>query len=111
MRHQPAPGPKPKLSAEQRAQLPSLLAKGAESYGFVGEVWTAPRVATVIRREFDVSYHPAHLSRLLRQLDWSVQQPVTRATQRDEAAIDQWWQERWPTLKKTLRQTDARSSG
>lgn len=82
LRSRPAPGPQPKLSAEQRAHLPSLLAKGAEHHGFVGDLWTTPRVATVIRREFGVRYHPAHVSRLLRQLDWSVQQPVTRASQR-----------------------------
>ena len=28
--HQPPPGPQPKLTEEQRAQLPDLLAKGAE---------------------------------------------------------------------------------
>jgi transposase len=46
LRRRPAPGPTPKLSAEQRAQLPALLARGAEAVGFVGEVWTTPRVAT-----------------------------------------------------------------
>lgn len=111
LRRRPAPGPTPKLTADQRAQVPTLLMRGAEAHGFVGDVWTAPRVATVIRREFGVSYHPAHLSRLLRQLDWSVQQPVTQATQRDAAAIDRWWQERWPALKKKPKRTVARSSG
>src|SRR6266851_8968730 len=38
----------PRLSAEQKAQLPELLAKGAEAYGFRGDVWTASRVAQVI---------------------------------------------------------------
>ena len=82
-----APGPAPKLTAEQRAQLPALLAHGAEAYGFLGDLWTTKRVASVIRREFGVRYHPAHVSRLLRQIGWSVQKPIPRATQRDEAAI------------------------
>src|SRR3954454_16105613 len=47
-----APGPTPKLTDEQRAQIPVLLAQGAEAFGFRGDVWTAKRVATVIRREF-----------------------------------------------------------
>jgi len=36
----PAPGRAPRLSAEQKEQLPALLAKGAEAYGFRGAVWT-----------------------------------------------------------------------
>src|SRR5436190_18759559 len=39
-----APGPTPKLTAEQRAELPALLYRGAEAFGFAGDVWTATRV-------------------------------------------------------------------
>jgi transposase len=94
------PGPTPKLTPEQRARLPAVLARGAEAYGFVGDVWTTARVAAVIERAFGVRYHPAHVSRLLRALGWSVQRPLRRATQRDEAAIAAWYAERWPALKK-----------
>jgi transposase len=99
LHHRLPPGPTPKLTAEQRAQLPALLVYGAEAYGFLGEVWTTPRVATVIEREFGVRYHPAHISRLLRRIGWSVQKPRVRATQRDEAAIARWQTERWPALQ------------
>jgi transposase len=99
LHHRMPPGPTPKLTTEQREQLPALLAHGAEAYGFLGEVWTTKRVATVIAREFGVRYHPAHVSRLLRQLGWSVQKPLRRATQRDEAAIAQWQTTRWPGLQ------------
>src|SRR6478735_6131333 len=54
----PPPGMTPRLSAEQRAQLPTLLARGAEAYGFTGDVWTAKRVAVVIERTFGARYHP-----------------------------------------------------
>lgn len=94
-------GPTPRLTAEQRARLPGLLAAGAEAFGFAGEVWTSKRIATVIRREFGVRYHRAHVSRLVRGLDLTVQRPITRATQRDEAAIARWQTERWPALKKS----------
>jgi transposase len=99
LHHRMPPGPTPKLTAERRAQLPALLAHGAEAYGFLGDVWTTKRVAAVIQREFGVTYHPAHVSRLLRQLGWSVQKPIQRATQRDEAAIERWHTERWPVLQ------------
>jgi transposase len=99
LRSRPPPGPTLKLTDEQRAALPSLLATGAEAYGFVGDVWTTRRVAVVVKRAFGVSYHPAHISRLMRQLDWTVQKPLTRATQRDEAKVAAWRAETWPALQ------------
>lgn len=95
-----APGPKPRLSAEQRARLPELLARGAEAYGFRGDIWTRERVAAVIWREFGVAYTPTHVGRILRACGWSLQKPVRRATQRDEEAIQRWREERWPEVKK-----------
>ena len=80
--------------------MPELLAGGAKAYGFRGEVWTCARVAEVIRKEFGVSYHPAHVSRLLKALSLSLQKPTRRADQRDEEAIRHWKEERWPELKK-----------
>ena len=68
LKRQPAPGASPCLSEEQRAKVPELLERGAEAHGFRGEAWTCERVAIVIRREFGVSYHPAHVSRLLKAL-------------------------------------------
>ena len=72
LRHKPPPGATPRLSEQERAKLPELLERGAEAHGFRGEVWTCERVAIVIRREFGVSYHPAHVSRLLKALRQSL---------------------------------------
>lgn len=111
VRRHPAPGRQPRLTAEQVAQLPALLAPGPEAYGFRGQVWTCRRVAEVIRRTFGVAYHPAHVRRLLHAVRHSVQRPVQRATQRDGAAIRAWWQERWPALEKKRPRKGAPSSG
>ncbi len=79
LKRQPAPGAPPRLSEEQRAEVPELLERGAEAHGFRGEVWTCARVAEVIRREFGVSYHPAHVSRLLKALRQSLQKPQRKS--------------------------------
>ena len=100
LRTRPRPGGPAKLTVEQRAQIPALLARGAPRCGFGGDVWTAKRIAAVIWRTFGVRYHPDHVSRLLRRAGWSRQQPIERATQRDEAAIERWHKERWPALRK-----------
>jgi transposase len=111
LRAHPPPGREPRLTAEQRAALPGLLTRGAEAFGFLGAVWTTKRVAAVIRQEYGVRYHPDHVGRLLRQAGWSPQQPVRRATQRDEAAIECWALERWPALQAKPTASGGRSSG
>jgi transposase len=100
LRHKPPPGATPRLSEQERTKLPELLAQGAEAHGFRGDVWTCERVAIVIRKEFGVSYHPAHVSRLLKALRQSLQKPQRRANQRDEEAIERWKEKKWPSLKK-----------
>jgi transposase len=95
------PGRPPALGADQLTRLVDLLRQGAEAHGFLGNVWTRRRVAQLIQAEFAISYHPTHVGRLLRQIDWSPQRPIVRATQRDEAAIAAWYHQRWPALKKS----------
>lgn len=111
LRDHPAPGASPLLSTEQHALLVALLLEGAEASGFRGEVWTSRRVAQLIREQFAVSYHPAHVRRLLRQLGFSPQRPIVRASQRDEEAIATWYATRWPALKKSACGKAALSSG
>jgi transposase len=111
LRTRPRPDGPAKLTAEQRAQIPGLLARGAEVYGFRGDVWTATRIAAVIQQSFGVRYHRDHVSRLLRQAGWSHQQPIERATQRDAEAIRRWYDERWPALKKKRPTKATPSSG
>ena len=100
LRHKPAPGATPRLSEQERTELAELLARGAEAHGFRGNVWACERVAIVIRKEFGVSYHPAHVSHLLKALRQSLQKPQRRAEQRDEEAIEHWKEKKWPSLKK-----------
>ncbi len=84
---QPKSGAPVRLSAADRQKLPGLLERGAESFGFRGELWTCARVGKLIEREFGVRYHPAHVSRILKDLGWTPQKPIRRAKQRKEAEI------------------------
>ena len=111
LRNRSRPGATPKLTQEQRERIPALLKRGAEAYGFVGDVWTQARIAIVIKREFGVRYHPDHIGRLLRAIGWSVQQPIEQATQRNDAAVERWRIEKWPAIKKKPKRSSAPSSG
>ena len=110
LRARPHAGAAPKLTAEQRARLPEFLSHGAQAYGFLGELWTCQRVAGLIRREFNVSYHKDHVGRLLKQLRWTPQKPMERAAQRDEEQIARWRGEIWPALKKKRPASGGRRS-
>ena len=103
LRSHPAPGRVAKLTPEQFRLLPDFLWHGAESYGFRGDVWTCERVVGVLYQEFGVSYSKSQVSRLLKNLGWTPQVPITRAIQRDEAAIERWRRESWPVLKERAR--------
>ena len=100
----------PGLNAADHARLVDLLQQGPERLGYETPLWTCERVAHLIERNFQLDYHPGHVWRILRQLNWSVQQPVGRALERNEALIDDWKQQRWPEIKKKPKKRGARSS-
>lgn len=93
----------PCLDEKEKARLVALLQQGPERLGYETPLWTCERVAHLIEKNFAVEYHPGHVWRILRQLHWSVQQPVGRALERNEALIDDWKQKRWPEIKKKLK--------
>src|SRR5579872_3012829 len=94
------PGRSARLSKEQKAQLPALLQRGAEAFGFRGDVWTRARVRQVIKQEFGVTYHLGHISRLLAQTGWSRQKPAHSAPQRNEEILNAWRDDWRSALKK-----------
>ncbi len=99
----PTPGRPARLDEKAKAKLERLLLKGARALNFPTDLWTCPRIARVIWREFRVRYHVDHIGRLLRSMGWSPQKPERRARERDEAKIQGWVKEVWPRVKKTSR--------
>jgi transposase len=110
LRSQPRGRKARKLTAAQRAALPAVLAKGAEAYGFIGAVWTTARVAVVIRRELGGRHHPAHVSRMLKELRWTPRKPIKRSIKQDEATIAAFRAEREPALRARPRRRSVPSS-
>ena len=98
----PQPGRVPRLSDKQKLRLVEILCRGATAAGYATELWTLKRVAHVIEHHFDVKFHPGHVWKILRSLNWSPQRPERRARERDEQAIERWRREDWPRIKKGL---------
>ena len=89
LRSQGPTGPTPQLSDARLRQVEQALLEGPGANGFTGELWTLDRIAVVIQRLTGVCHHPAHLWAVLHhRLGWSVQRPIRRAAERDQAAID-----------------------
>lgn len=103
LKSHPAPGQTPLLSEAQKQQLAAMLERSAEAFGFRGNFWSRGRVKKLIQDEFGVLYHVSHMSRLLKQLGFSLQKPAKRARQQDREAVAAWQQKRWPTLKKSAK--------
>jgi transposase len=89
-----------RLSDAQCEQLIEQLKAGALAAGFATELWTLPRMRTLIEQRFSVKLTEPSVWRLLRSLGWSVQRPTGQARQRNEEAIRSWKARRWPELKK-----------
>ena len=94
-------GRRPKLDDQQLAQVDEALRQGARAHGFGTQLWTLPRVATVIERVTGVRYHPGHVWKVLGAMKWSLQRPAKQARERNEEARRQWVAEQWPAVKKT----------
>jgi transposase len=97
-----ATGAPPKLTTEQRAQLPDLLSKGAEHYGFEGEVWTRLRVGEVIKPHFGGSGKVSTIGLLLKQLGFTLQKPTLCSYRQNLSRVAQWKEETLSELKKLL---------
>ena len=100
-------GRKPRLQAEELKRLEQGLLKGPEALGYETPLWTLWRVSHLIEQEFGVRYHPGHVWKLLRQLQWSCQRPEGRARERNEPAIQHWNKVEWPRIKKKPKKRGA----
>ena len=59
-------------------------------------------VTNVIADEFDVSYHPGHVRKILKKLGFSVQRPTLELINKDPEKGRKWVRYRYPNLKKKL---------
>jgi transposase len=107
LKSHPAAGGQSKLSAQQLAALPEMVARGAAAYGFRGAVWTRKRIRPVIEDVFGVSYHVDHMSFLMNKIGWTQQKPHRVAAQQNQAAVETW-QTNWPEVEKKQQMQDKR---
>lgn len=96
-------GKPPALNEEQARALERILVRGAQAYGYEADVWTLPRLADVVRKEFGVKLDQSNVRKLLVRRGFSWQKPARRANERNEAAIKRWVKNEWPKIAKKGR--------
>lgn len=93
-------GRKPKLNRQQRDLVDQALRKGARAHGFRTDLWTLPRIARVMEQLTGVGYHPGHVWKILKAMNWSLQRPAKQARERNPQKVQQWLKATWPAIKK-----------
>ena len=95
-----APGPDPMLSEVQVQKLIDRMEQGPAAAGWdEDQRWTLARVRTLIARMFHITVSVATVWETLRRASYTPQQPVHRAAERDEAAIEHFKRYQWPAVK------------
>ncbi|GAA0467086.1 hypothetical protein Aca07nite_71540 [Actinoplanes capillaceus] len=97
-----APGPDPVLSEAQVQKLIAKLDQGPAAAGWdEDQRWTQARVRTMIGRMFHVTVSIATVWEMLRRAGYTPQQPISRAAERDEQAIEHFKRYQWPPVKES----------
>jgi transposase len=102
------PGPERKLTEEQEMKVVRwMVGKDPRQYGFEFGLWTRKIVQTMIQERFDVSLSLPSVGHLLTRLEITPQKPLRRAYERDEAAVEEWKNKRYPELRKRAKRRGA----
>jgi len=104
------PGQPRFLTPEQDQLVRTWLAQKPTAHGFSTDLWTARRVAELIRRRFGIAFHPNYLRAWLTQRGYSPQRPARRVRQRHEATITHWVADDWPRIQNKRATTKPTSS-
>jgi transposase len=108
----PHPGPGLRLTPEREAEVLSWLTRNPADpqFGFPTELWTAARVAGLVRERFGVRYHPGSMLRWLRARGVTPQAVRRRPRERDDAGAARWARQEWPRILKKRPSTRPASS-
>lgn len=94
------PGRPDKLQPDQVAEVLSWFRQSPTDFGFSTRLWTAARVAALIRERFGVSFNSRYLSGWLANHNITPQRPQPVPKERDPVRIDAWVRDHWPRILK-----------
>lgn len=100
LRAKPRPGRPAHLTPQQTQTVLTWFQRSPTDFGFATELWTAKRVASLIQKQFGVSFNHRYLNAWLTDRDITPQKPQKQAREHDQARIDRWVAVDWPRILK-----------
>jgi transposase len=88
------------LTDLQKILLCDIIDSGPVAYGLMTGIWTSKAIAEVIEWEFNVTYHPGHVRKILQDIGFSVQTPKRLLAAADKGKRDRWISQTYPDIKK-----------
>jgi transposase len=110
LRGTPHPGRTPFLTPDQEAEVRSWLTQPPTAFGFRTDLWTAARVAQLIRDRLGVAYHPHYLREWLAKRNYSPQKPARHPRQQDPERVREFLTTTYPAVQKKSPPTRPTSS-
>lgn len=89
-----------KVTPEKRIRFKAEILKGPLAHGYPTNLWTLPRLASVLAKIVRVRFSEVWVWTIVRDLGFTPQKPQVKARQRDEQAIAGWKAVTLPKLKK-----------
>lgn len=88
------------LLDEQFEKLKLFLLEGGIAHGFPTDNWTRERIAILIEKQFQVAYSPAHTSKLMKKIGFSLQKPQAKSYKQQSFEVAVWKEQTLPNIKK-----------
>jgi transposase len=100
----PEGGRHPQLTEDELRLLRDLLSQGASAHSWQNNLWTAKRVAELIRKRLgeDLCIHSVRAV-LKERLHWTLQKPQIQLKERDEDEITRWKREEFARIRSEAR--------
>ena len=97
-------GRRSKLSQEQKTKLYDIVLEGPEAYGFDSGIWNSAMIVMVIEKEFNQTYNPRYICKLLKQIGLTYQKAKFVSDKLDDQDHQEkrttWLKTTWPEILK-----------
>jgi transposase len=89
-----------KLTHFQEKIVARWIKEDARSFGYNNELWTAPRICSLIKSEFGIVFNSDYFTEWLRDRHFTPQKPQRIPREQDPRLVRNWLKTDWPRIKQ-----------